>query len=114
MQNLVLSNRIKEMCKSKKISVKFLLEQCDMNRNTIYDLEKKSSFPSSDKLSKIADRLNCSVDYLLGRTDIPEINKGNIEKIDFSSLSPEVLYKLVAYGGDNKESQPPIDVNITP
>lgn len=31
--------------------------------------------PSIDNLVKIADYLNCSVDYLLGRTDNPEVNK---------------------------------------
>ena len=75
MQNILLSNRIKELCKNRKIAVKTLLEMCNMNRNTIYDLEKKSSFPSGDKLSRIADYLDCSVDYLLGRTDKPDVNK---------------------------------------
>ncbi len=75
MQNLLLSTRIKEQCKINQIAIKTLLEKCDMNRNTIYDLEKKGAFPSSDRLSRIADYLDCSVDYLLGRTDIPEINR---------------------------------------
>ena len=30
---------------------------------------------ASDSLARIADYLNCSVDYLLGRTDNPEINR---------------------------------------
>jgi len=36
---------------------------------------KNGKIPSGDTLSKIADYFNCSVDYLLGRTDNPEINK---------------------------------------
>lgn len=75
MQNDVLSKRIKSMCKAKKVTVKSVLEFCDMNRNTIYDLEKRNVFPACDKLSRIADYLGCSVDYLLGRTDKQEINK---------------------------------------
>ena len=35
--------------------------------------EKPSSKVSSGNLVLIADYLNCSVDYLLGRTDNPEI-----------------------------------------
>lgn len=31
--------------------------------------------PTIRNLIKISDCLNCSVDYLLGRTDNPEINK---------------------------------------
>lgn len=75
MQNITLSNRIKEQCKIKSVTVKSLLENCSMNRNTIYDLEKRSVFPGCDKISRIADYLGCSVDYLLGRTDNPEINR---------------------------------------
>ena len=41
----------------------------------MYDLEKKAQAPSADKLESIADYLGCSVDYLLGRTDNPEVNK---------------------------------------
>ena len=41
--------------------------------------------PSCDKISKVANYLDCSVDYLLGRTDNPEAHKssmseGQIEK----------------------------------
>ena len=32
-------------------------------------------YPSAENLIKIADYLDVSVDYLLGRTDKPEINK---------------------------------------
>ena len=59
----------------KKITVKSLLENCNINRNFMYDLEKKAQAPSADKLEAIADYLDCSVDYLLGRTDNPEVNR---------------------------------------
>ena len=34
---------------------------------------KNGSVPNGDALSKIADYLDCSVDYLLGRTDTPQV-----------------------------------------
>lgn len=37
--------------------------------------EKPSSKVTSGILVLIADYLNCSVDYLLGRTDNPEVNQ---------------------------------------
>ena len=37
--------------------------------------EKPSSRVSSANLVRIADYLNCSVDYLLNRTDNPNVNK---------------------------------------
>ena len=35
----------------------------------------KTSMPNADKLAKIADYLDCSVDYLLGRTADPDSHK---------------------------------------
>lgn len=75
MDGLTTSSRIKALCKSSKISIKSLLAQTDINRNFIYDLEKGGQIPAADKLERIADYFSCSVDYLLGRTDNPEINK---------------------------------------
>lgn len=34
------------------------------------------AIPKADTLAKIADTFNVSTDYLIGRTDIPEIRKG--------------------------------------
>lgn len=36
---------------------------------------KNGAIPNGEALIKIADYLDCSIDYLLGRTDNPEINK---------------------------------------
>lgn len=77
MNNKQTAERIKKMCKKQKTPIKTILEKCEINRNLIYDLEKKNKKPSCEVLEKIADELNCSVDYLLGRTDIPEINRGD-------------------------------------
>ncbi len=70
-----ISNTIKILAKNKNVTVKQLLESCAINKGFIYDLEHKQSYPSCDKLSRIADYLDCSVDYLLGRTDNPEVNR---------------------------------------
>ncbi len=97
LQNLLLSTRIKERCKYCKIAIKTMLIDCNMNRNTIYDLENKSSFPSSDKLSRIAEYLDCSVDYLLGRTNNPNSHKIPVNRN--ISVSPPTDTELqVAYG----------------
>ena len=36
---------------------------------------RSGSVPAVTKFSALADYLDCSVDYLLGRTDNPEVNK---------------------------------------
>ena len=74
MNTIQVFETIKKKCKSQKVTIKELLEVCNINRNFMYDL-KNGRIPSADKLELIADYLNCSIDYLLGRTDNPEINK---------------------------------------
>ena len=71
----ITSARIKARCKEQGLSMKSLLEQANINRNFIYDLEKSGQIPAADKLERIPDYLDCSVDYLLGRTDNPHINR---------------------------------------
>ncbi len=70
-----ISNIIKSCTKNKNVTMKQLLEECNINKGFIYDLEHKQSYPSCDKISRIADYLDCSVDYLLGRTDNPNSHK---------------------------------------
>lgn len=66
--------RIKELCKAQKINMEFLLTECNLGVNAIRQINDKKGM-SSYSLARIADYLDCSVDYLLGRTDKPEINK---------------------------------------
>ncbi|BDH62350.1 transcriptional regulator [Lysinibacillus sp. PLM2] len=63
--------RIKLLCKQRSISVKILEERLDFPNNTIY--QWKTRTPGTDKLEKVADYFNVSMDYLLGRTDVKEI-----------------------------------------
>ena len=66
---------IKATCKSRGTTVSALLQKCEIRKSLIYDMEKRDWTPSAETLEKIADYLDCSVDYLLGRTNKPEINK---------------------------------------
>lgn len=75
MQNEYISSTIKKLCEEKAITIKELLIKCKLSKSFIYDLEKKSASPSCKRVSCIADYLNCSVDYLLGRTDDPVLHK---------------------------------------
>ena len=65
--------RIKLMAKQNGIVVKTMLEDCGLNKNVLSSMQSRGSWLQSNSLAKIADYLNCSVDYLLGRTDNPNI-----------------------------------------
>ncbi len=74
MDNTQVANRIKELCKLKGSSVSKMLEVCNIRKSLIYDLEKRNASPSIEVIGQIADYLNCSVDYLFGRTDNPNVS----------------------------------------
>ena len=46
-----------------------------MSQNTISRYETGAREPSNDELIAIADYFDVSIDYLLGRTDRPEVNR---------------------------------------
>ena len=64
-------DRIKELAQKQGLSINLLEEKLGYSRNTIYNL--KNSKPSTERISEIADYFNVSTDYLLGRTENPNI-----------------------------------------
>ncbi len=67
--------RLKELRKKKNISQLKLALDLNTNQNTISRYETGEREPGIMELIKIADYFNVSVDYLLERTDKPEMNK---------------------------------------
>ncbi len=67
--------RIKELRKSKKISQLKMALDLNTNQNTISRYETGEREPDISALIKIADYFNVSIDYLVGRTDNPTVNK---------------------------------------
>ena len=65
--------KIKELADKQGISLNILEEKLGFSRNTIYNMKK--STPNIERVSKIADYFNVSTDYLLGRTENPNITK---------------------------------------
>lgn len=75
MDNAKTAAIIKLRCKDRAITISALLEERGIRKSLIYDMEKRDKTPSAEILEQIADYLDCSVDYLLGRTDKPEVNR---------------------------------------
>ncbi len=63
--------RIKELANKQGLSINALEEKLGYSRNTLYSLKKQKA--STERMQEIADYLNVSLDYLLGRTDNPAI-----------------------------------------
>jgi len=73
--NQQMSDRIKFQAKAQKVALKKMLEDLELGINLISHLAKGQNITAIN-LARIADYLDCSVDYLLGRTDVPEVNRG--------------------------------------
>ncbi len=69
-----IATAIKEIAKLKNIVIKTMLSDLNLGSNTMSAMYHGKML-ASDSLARIADYLDCSVDYLLGRTDKPEVNK---------------------------------------
>lgn len=63
--------KIKELAKKQEKSLGSVEEDLGYGRNTLYKI--KNSTPNADRISEIADYFNVSTDYLLGRTDVPQM-----------------------------------------
>lgn len=74
-------DRIKSTCKEKKINMEQMLIDCSLGVNAIRQINNTKGM-ASFSLAKIADYLDCSVDYLLGRTDNPTVSGNNISNFD--------------------------------
>ncbi len=67
--------RLKELRRRKGVSQLKLAMDLNMNQNSISRYETEEREADYATLIKIADYFNVSIDYLLERTDNPEINK---------------------------------------
>ena len=61
--------------KEKGLSASKVSDDTGISTGNISDWKKGRSMPTAAKLDILANYLDCSVDYLLGRTDRPEISQ---------------------------------------
>lgn len=87
------ADNIRVIAKEKNVIIKDMLEQIGLGRNTLANF--KTSMPKADNLAKIADYLDCSVDYLLGRTCVREVNRPTPSNTQFLSLSEPIIRPMV-------------------
>ena len=86
--------KIKELADKQGISLNKLEEKLSFSRNTIYNMKK--STPNVERVSMIADYFNVSTDYLLGRTDNPNVaseifTTSDGRTVDLSNLRERVV-----------------------
>ena len=95
------AERIKQIAKLQHLQLKEMLVDLNLNKNTLSNMYA-GSMPKADNLAKIADYLQCSVDYLLGRTSVREINLPVSDSGGFVPLHDEVIRPMVGVAAAGK------------
>lgn len=73
-----------------------------ITQESISKYETNIAFPSKDILIKLADYFDCSIDYLLDRTDNPNINTDKVIKEDEKIENLIFRYKRLSDENKNK------------
>ena len=71
----MIADQIKALRKTKGATQKEVAAAIGMTERQYQDYEYGKNKPGHDALIALADFFDCSVDYLLGRTDKREINR---------------------------------------
>lgn len=88
---------VKELAKKQGLSLNDLEDKVGFSRNSLYSWKK--SAPKPEKLNVIADYFNVSTDYLLGRTDNPNIATSKLDdNVDNLTQQAIVLFRKETEG----------------
>ena len=80
-------NRIKILREELNMTQQELADKLDGAKSTVAMYEKGSRKPSMEVLLKLSEIFNCSIDYLLCKTDTRNPEKINIDEAEVSFLT---------------------------
>lgn len=86
-------DRLKLLCEKQGISVNDLEEKIGIGKNSLYSWKK--NIPKGTNLLKVADFFHVSTDYLLGRTDNPDLENSKPASDDLD----KILDNIKSFGG---------------
>ncbi len=72
--SISIADNIKLQAKSQGVQLKDMLTDLDLGRNTLSNL-RTGRMIAADSLARIADYLDCSMDFLMGRTVDPAVQR---------------------------------------
>lgn len=73
-----IAENIKSVADKKGITASKILVDCRLSKNLFSTMSTNGYFPRLDNLVKIAEYLDCSIDYLVNRTDNPNSHKQGV------------------------------------
>lgn len=95
---------VKDLCEKQGISLNTLEEKLELGKNSLYGLKRNQ--PSAERLQQIADYFHVSTDYLLGRTDNPNIaDSQNDPAVDNLTKQAIVLFRKETEGLSDSQKE---------
>ena len=95
---MTISQRIFNVMEQKHLKQSDLAKYIGIASSSVTDWKKKGSIPSADKIVKISEFLNVSIDYLLGVSNEPNLKQlVSNDNIEISQLNvDEITSQLIS------------------
>ncbi len=107
---------LKKLRQDNNLTQDELAKKIDTSRSNIANYENDKNMPSVDILEKLSKLFNVSTDYLLGKSDIRNPEKADLDKLqiglstkDYANISDEQLKQIEDFAKfvlkDNKKNK---------
>lgn len=93
--------RLKQLREAKNMTQVRLGIEVGVSQETISGYEIDKAMPPADMLIKLADSLDTSIDYILGRTDIKDFK--SLSKSDLSEMERDLISSFRKLPENKKE-----------
>ena len=89
--------RLREIRRRRDLEQAVLAEIARVPTSSISHFERGKHKPSLDTLIRLADGLDVSIDYLVGRADSPNVHKGVYRKVPLIPMTPSEVEGIEDY-----------------
>ena len=89
--------RLREIRRRRDLEQAVLAETARVPTSSISHFERGKHKPSLDTLIRLADGLDVSIDYLVGRADSPNAHKRVYRKVPFIPMTPSEVEAIEDY-----------------
>lgn len=100
-----IATRMRELMKDKNVSLAEMAEKLEKSKQAVSQYQNGTILPNLETLVKIADILDTTTDFLLGRTNDPKDQRSIIDDTGLSDRAVSVLKRL-------KESQTQNEIRL--
>lgn len=91
--SIALAENIKIQAKARNVQLKDMFAELDLSKGTLSNLRLGKKI-SADSLARIADYLDCSMDFLMGRTVDPAVQRMNLTDDEHQKVTDYLQFIL--------------------